>query len=390
MFVNKSSFIKHFIANSVILAGMNLKIDCLFYISGYANINDLINLMGRVNRLNEIFSKDNSDLSKIFIPVNFMELDEFPQAKNGSMKKKIEKLRSKLFDDVKNPLLENSYITNSNKDKAEKIIESETHILDNYDKDDFYTILSKTGAQGLLNYSKQGLIKLNHKIELINSIPNEEIMDNLKTIFFDDYTHLEDYEPQQNVFRLQHQDTIEYYKMFMEKMKTLPLKARIEDLVNYWKKKRETNHQVYIGSSFGEEVYESKIYHGFNKVYINVNKYIDEAEKIYNIAIIKLQIDEEFVSHEIVILLTTLLEFNLITEDQYNYLVYGTNNREELFALEIGLSRSTFLKMKADDQIININFDEFGNPYANHELTNYINRQKGIYKFELDLYFTNK
>lgn len=56
-YVRESNQIKHLVANSVILAGMNLPIDNLFYISGYSNLRDLYNLIGRVNRINEIFSK---------------------------------------------------------------------------------------------------------------------------------------------------------------------------------------------------------------------------------------------------------------------------------------------------------------------------------------------
>lgn len=52
--------VRHFIANSVVLAGMNLPIDSLFYISGFSNLNDLYNLIGRVNRLNEIFGNGGS------------------------------------------------------------------------------------------------------------------------------------------------------------------------------------------------------------------------------------------------------------------------------------------------------------------------------------------
>lgn len=95
-FVRESKSIKHFIANSVVLAGMNLPIDNLFYICGYANLRDLYNLIGRVNRLNEIFSPENNDLSKIFIPVHFIEFSEFPQYKKGSLQKKL-KVYGRIF-----------------------------------------------------------------------------------------------------------------------------------------------------------------------------------------------------------------------------------------------------------------------------------------------------
>ena len=93
--------IKHLIANSVILAGMNMPIDSLFFISGFSATNELINLVGRVNRLNEIFS-NNGELNKILVPVHFVELDSYPQNKNSQLKKTVESLRSNIKDSVKN------------------------------------------------------------------------------------------------------------------------------------------------------------------------------------------------------------------------------------------------------------------------------------------------
>lgn len=387
MNVNKSTTIKHIVANSVILAGMNLLIDNLFYISGYAEVNDLINLMGRVNRLGEIFKDSNKNLEKIFILINFIELDEFPQAQGGEMLNKIKGLRKKETDVVRNPLLKNAKIENGNQIRSEEIVLRENQIISNYDIDDFYIKISKSGAQGLLNYTSNGIKKLKEKIDKSELIPTDEILDSLKIIFFENMIYEEDYLPQNNIQRLQHQETVDYYKKFIENLKKYPLNVRIINLVNFWKSRRGKNRQTYIGRSFGEEVYKSQSYEGINKVYIDIDKYIDNLDKIYNLALIKLQIDEEFISHEISILLTAILELNLITEDQFNYLVYGTNTKEELIALEIGLSRNSFIRMSSDNQIKNIKFDEYDNPYANEELKKYISLQHGIYKFELDSYF---
>lgn len=69
--VKENPEINHFVANSVVLAGMNLPIDNLFYISGFSNKRDLYNLIGRVNRLNEIFSIKNKKTIKNLYPCSF-------------------------------------------------------------------------------------------------------------------------------------------------------------------------------------------------------------------------------------------------------------------------------------------------------------------------------
>lgn len=182
-YVRESNQIKHLVANSVILAGMNLPIDNLFYISGYSNLRDLYNLIGRVNRLNEIFSKKNHDLSKILIPVNFIEFDQFPQ--RGKMQNKVEKLRLKFNDEVKNPLLNNATIEQENKKSASKIITEETELIENFGQLKFKQKLLMAGAQQILNYTKSGIEKLQYRVENYKKNTNKDvdILDMVKQVF---------------------------------------------------------------------------------------------------------------------------------------------------------------------------------------------------------------
>ncbi|MDT2437220.1 DEAD/DEAH box helicase [Enterococcus avium] len=201
-YVRESRFLSHFVANSVILAGMNLPIDNLFYISGYSNSRDLYNLIGRVNRLSDIFSKENPSLNRIFIPVHFIEMDRFPQNQQGSLAKKIEKLRGRIKDEIKNPLLENSTIATTNSLKAEEIIETEDNIVNSYLTPDFKSRLTRSGAQQLLNYTEQGLQKLSQRFEENqNYIQDDEILIKVKELFFDNFEDF-DFSPNYSVDRL--------------------------------------------------------------------------------------------------------------------------------------------------------------------------------------------
>lgn len=210
-YVRESRFLSHFVANSVILAGMNLPIDNLFYISGYSNSRDLYNLIGRVNRLSDIFSKENPSLNRIFIPVHFIEMDRFPQNQQGSLAKKIEKLRGRIKDEIKNPLLENSTIATTNSLKAEEIIETEDNIVNSYLTPDFKSRLTRSGAQQLLNYTEQGLQKLSQRFEENqNYIQDDEILIKVKELFFDNFEDF-DFSPNYSVDRLKNIATINYY-----------------------------------------------------------------------------------------------------------------------------------------------------------------------------------
>ena len=108
---------------------------------------------------------------------------------------------------------------------------------------------------------------------------------------------------------------------------------------------------------------------------------------MYNLAVIKIQTDEDFINHEITLLLSTLKEFEIITENQFNYFLYGTFDKKEIEVLRLGISRNIYQSLKANNQIENIGFDEFGNTYANEHLKSYIDKKTGIEKFELEQFF---
>ncbi|MCT3086238.1 DEAD/DEAH box helicase [Lactococcus lactis] len=387
-YVRESDFITHFVANSVVLAGMNLPIDNLFYLSGYANIRDLYNLIGRVNRLNEIFSPQSKDISRIFIPIHFIEMNQFPQNKNGNLKKKIEKLRGNYKDEIKNPMLDNATIDANNREMADEIVSSEIEIIKSFDNPKFKEKLLRAGAQQLLNYSEQGMNILETRIQkIIKPIDDDYLLETIKKLFFDDFKE-SDFKPQYNAERLKHAETINYYKLFIKGLNIYSLSERIERLVGYWNSKIDEKYMIYVGTQFGEVTKESKRYfEPRNKVYVDLDEHIGDMDYLYNLAILKLQTDEDYVGHEITLLLNTLLEFEIITQEQFDRLIYGTTSQDDIRILRLGISRTIYRKLKKDNKVNNIIFDNYGNARADHELKKYIEIQTGIEKFELEQYF---
>jgi len=55
--------------------------------------------------------------------------------------------------------------------------------------------------------------------------------------------------------------------------------------------------------------------------------------------------------------------------------------------LKLGISKNMYKILKNDDQIINIEFDTYGNARANEKLLQYIKMKNGIEKFELEQLF---
>lgn len=201
--------------------------------------------------------------------------------------------------------------------------------------------------------------------------------------------------PSNNVKRLRYQATNDYYKNFIS-FSFNNLHDRIENLVSYWKDVlsgeiktdgKEINYYVYVGSQFGEVPYETDSYKGDAKVYIDLRSHKEDIDYLYNMAIIKIQTDEDFIGHEITLLLNTLKEFNLITEEQFNYFLFGTYDMNEIEVLRLGITKNIYQFMKKDNQIQNIEFDVFGNAKANENLRHYIKSKSGIERFELEQLF---
>ena len=386
-FVKENESIKHFIANSVILAGMNLPIDNLFYISGNANMSEMKNLIGRINRLNYIFDRRNN-IDKIMVPVTFININEFPQYRKAGLKKKIQNLSNidKTNDDVRNPLLENVKVPKNNYLKVEKIRKNEEEIIDYFDQVDMISKIKRSQAQQLLRYTEKGLEIILKRISECNMIPNENILDKMRNIFFLNLTD-EDYRPLYNIKRLENKHAINYYKVFLKNINTLNYRERINKQVLYWKKNSLKNNYIYIGEQFGEIPRETENYKNSKNVYVDLSKYMDDEDALYNLAIVKLQIDEEFLNYELMALLKLMVDVELITEVQLDELIFGTIREDELQIMKLGLSRTLYLKLKNDDMLGEIKFDSFGNIKCGEELRNYINSQKGIVRFELEQYF---
>ena len=223
----------------------------------------------------------------------------------------------------------------------------------------------------------------------------------VKEVFFDNFVNegadraidYRYFHPNNNVKRLRFEPTINYYAGFIPSSYS-PLKARVNNLVSYWKKILSSpsdyaeNFMQYVGSQFGEKAYQSDDYNDSrSKVYIDLNDYRTREYDMYNIAIINLQTDDEFVDYEVGLLVNSLREFNIISDDLYNLFMFGTNDIKELQISQLGLSKNLYNTLKNDNQIQNIEFDDFHNPRANHHLREYILSKQGIEKFELEQYF---
>lgn len=400
--------IKYLVANKVVLEGINMPIETIFITNnrvGRKNItyNDLINLIGRANRLNFIFKNNNID--KLISKIHFLEHDTF-QGKN-SMNSTLELLnKEKVKDIIQNPLSENYDIekiefSGQNKEEKKKKQEEEDKKLNNFS--DFILEEPKNEFERIKRYCIENSISSYYKdIDLavetiLTNIKNyqfeeeDKIVDILNEIFIKNHNiNVDDFE----IIRLNQEKARNYYNNYIYITQHLHLNQRIISTKEYFEKKSKSNDPyLYIGGSYGEltaeEAGKSSLHNNEKKyqqkVYINLsNQKID----FINIAIVKLKMEEDFVGYKLTQLISFLNDFKIIPNDYYLKIVYGTTNGEIINLVRFGLSTSSISELKRDNQLSNLVLDKNGNLSTKNQndFKTYLTSKPELFQFEIQKY----
>lgn len=305
------------ISNSSVLEGMNLSIDSLFVFDAYGlQQNDLINLCGRVNRLNDIFL--HNELSKLLCRIHFIDIE----LKNINMKKKISLLRSDENDDVLNPLLAKTKLD----EKGRIIAKNENEYIENHKKNDIKTILIKNALTSI--YYDIDLASINIEKVLANTeLKKFSLVEKISKVFFSNCENVSDFE----LSRLSKREAVSFYESYINRVNSLDLKSKVKYFVNYFEKSQ--NENFFIGESFGEIPSELN---PRRNVYINV-KNKTYKEKI-NLSVVKTKIEDDFIGFKIGKLVKTLFDLKIINEHEYNKFLYGTDDILKVELIKMGMS----------------------------------------------------
>lgn len=393
--------LKYIIANKVILEGINLPIETLFITcTNYLDGKELTNLIGRVNRLNYVF-KDNN-LSKLNPKIHFLNKEEF-QGTN-KVRTKIETLRNHTFKDlIRNPLLANYDIDKLYNNKGELDIKGKVKIR-NKELISNTEFLVNNNSEILTNRIKKYFIENNFDEfysnidEVISVIENKinkkdnswdslNIIEKIVELFIKKLTdNLIDFE----IERLKNKAAQNYYTNYIEKTQKQPLNLNIKNTYEYFKGKANSDDPyLFIGETYGEEIRYSKVYKSkkYNsEVYVNLSNYKNKVEKLVNLAIVKLKIEDDFVGYKLNKLIVFLHDFKLISTDDYNNHTYGTTDEDLIKLAKLGLGVNIISKLIKDKQYKNINVDNNGNLRSNQQFNDYLASQAELFKFEVRKY----
>ncbi len=398
--------LKYIIANKVILEGINLPIDTLFITStSYLEGKELTNLIGRVNRLNYVFQEN--DLEKLNPKIHFLNKAEFQD--KYSVRNKIVLLRNHSFKDViENPLLYgyniDSFTFAKNDNETKEEVKERRRLKDeNIKNNSNFLILNSSNftkqerieryfiennIEDFYNDSKYIILKLKDKIEFFkdNQVWNNyNLIEKIYNLFILDFKDkIKDFE----IERLKNQSAQKYYNSYIEKTQKQSLNVNIVLTFEYFKKKaKSVDPYLFIGESYGDEIRYSEVYNDNkykSKVYVNL---IDKSDvKLINLCIVKLKIEEDFVSFKLNKLIVFLYDFDLISKSEYYNYIYGTDDEELIKLARLGLSLNIVNKLLEDKQSENLKLDENGNLISNEIFNQYIELQSELFKFEINKY----
>lgn len=385
--------LKYLVANSVILEGVNLPIDNLFILNTYAlDEKDLTNLIGRVNRLDYVFDKECGSLEKLLPRIHFMDSEYNSQ--NINTLRKLHLLRSRYFTDViKNPTLSNfnfDELKVNNNDKAKKKIEMDTiieneNLLYSQTKSNleiFKARLIANGVHRFYNMTDDTVNTLKGRSE--RYIHNEKFMnlDIMDKIFYFFLRNLEtaiiDYEFQ----RLGEAKARSFYTGFL-KIRRGSLKSQINLQLAYFnEKKTQSDFYYYMGESYGELSLQTENYEKPRNVYIDLRLKTDI--ELVNYAVVKIKLEEDFIGFKIRKCIEFLYEMDLISQNEYNQTIFGTNDENKINLQKLGFNSTIMSKLETDNQIKNFYLDEYSNLKYNEAFKQYRSRLDDYFLYEID------
>ena len=386
---SKIKSIHSIVANTVILEGMNLPIDSLFILSSrMLNRNgNLVNLIGRVNRLDYIFGSTGS-LDKLIPNVHFINNDLYDRV-GGNMKNLCSSLSKKCTDEVKNPVLPVSSPTEAN-----KLLLKNEEIFFSTPVDDISILRHKFLEFGLdVVYDSSEKILMECLLRRILDAKSGKIVFNgciIQFIYDLFISNLDRFIIDDEVGRLKNAASLNYYKRFYsDRMKSL--REKIDIQLRLFDRYLKSNRQfIYIGKEYGEVSYPvGKSNRSFNKVgkpvYIDLSKKSDK-EKV-NIAVVKVSLEGDFLKYKISMFVRLMFSYELITEDVYNDFIYGTSNEVAVRLARMGVNGMVLEKLISDKKIDCVKFDKFGNLYFTDSFKKYTEGLDDFLKFHMEKMF---
>lgn len=358
----KNKKIKYLFTNSSILEGVNTPSDALFIYEYNIGGNimkpqDFVNLRGRINRINEIVKSN--DLSRLMCETHF-------NCKSNYAKLKI---RNEIInpcygiihdDNIKNEYLEKCPVEDNSNEfisslKQIKLIDENVDIKEIFNEEiinENNTIINQCLLNDIsLNDSQKNELEerlLKYHNAKINTI--DELLSAMNEIFqLGDSDDIE-------ISRLHNNQARNFYSIMLNWLVDgKNIKEKSSRMTNYYMKQPQ-NELIYIGKrgeicaeligsrliicDNGQSNYrvdKNNIPIRLKKVWM-INNH--DKRKLYNMCVIKVKVEEDFISFKLMPYIESLKEIDdtIIDETLYNLIKYKSNDKFEIELIKEGIS----------------------------------------------------
>lgn len=371
--------IKYMITNSSVLEGVNTPSDNLFVVDYLIGNNimkpiEFINLKGRINRISEIIKEKN--LSKLICEIHFIAHTDYKRRK--IINEIINPCYGNVKDEIKNPYLEGyegNYKEDANFIQSIKKVDL---IAENSEIFETFKIKEPENESEIQKICliNDIILNENQKNDIENRIKkyyNKNIEDTYELIkCINDIFNLE-YNNEEVINRLSYEKAQKFYGMLYNWLiNSKTLKEKANKIYYYYKKTKD--ELIYIGSrgeiraelengTLVQKEWSSKYKDNkgkpirLKKVWISKNK---SDKQLYNLAIIKIKIEEDFISIYINPYIETLYQINqnIISQKLYKLIKYKTDDEYEIKLIKEGMSPYLAKVLSKDEYKRYIQFNE--------------------------------
>lgn len=342
---SKNPNFKYIITTSTLLEGVNIPAEKMFLLSYKKGKNKLSksqfkNLIGRVCRFSEIFNNNNGNLKLLSPQIFIIDNPIMGQRRNLEKFLKSSLDIKEIKDDIKNVLLEQCEINNTNKNKIENIIDyienTEPGTIPNIKINQIQSEIGKLCYKHNIHdfNIKENEDKLITNLANIDSNLNittsDVLMETIYKVFFVNI-NIED----RNIMRFNNIETRKFYSKFLYwRLSGKSFKEMISLFTNYWKFKESEQPTIYVGQKWGEVKKDADT--GIYPLHINILTKTP-VERI-NIAILRIKEEQDFVDNFLIKYVEVLNELNLVCSNFYNAIKYGSTDPVKICLLKNGFS----------------------------------------------------
>ena len=337
--------IRYVVTSSTLLEGVNLPADKMFILDnkkgkGKLTPSDFKNLIGRVCRFSQIFHPETGSLSKL-APCVYLVAGKYFSSNANVENFIIDSMyvEKKVQDEIENVLLEKAVITDENKEQynsAKEFVENyEGGIIDNYDLRKTKTEIGKFCF--LNNITELDIFKNEEYLdECVARIKAAgKIVDDTKKLFLVLYKMFFSRIEDDRIKRFEHEETRNFYQMFMDwRITNTSLNQMISSFMRYWKALIESGKEtvIFVGR------WGDMTRNGQKPLWTNI---ADKTEmQLVNLAIVRIKEEQDFLDNVIIKYVEVLNDMELLEENLYLNIKYGTNDRRIITCTKNGISLS--------------------------------------------------